>query len=151
MDTEAHEHEESTMRYARILVLGTLLAAGVTSGACSDATGPEPVRDASGAWSGPFNHPAYDGGSLSMNLIDVRGTISGTYTLRLSRGSRDSGRVFVETSSGKVTGASGDGRLTLSLSRTDGEWILAGRFTGQNSASGDWLLGNVNGDFEIER
>lgn len=130
--------------------LWLVVMALVSASACADATGPA-AADANGRWEGTLSHPSWDGGSLSLSLIDANGVVSGSYQLRLSR--RAGSRAQVEQSSGQIHGSSANGRLTLIMERSRGEqWLLEGRLDG-SSASGDWSANTtrVGGSFSVSR
>jgi len=126
-----------------------MLVAAAAAGACTNPTGPD-VADANGRWEGTLTHPAYDGGALSLSLVDANGAVSGSYRLILSR--RVNGRALVEQSGGNVTGSSTGGRLTLSLARSRGDaWLLEGRLDGSH-ANGEWSTSTrITGTFDVSR
>lgn len=128
----------------------TMVLAAATTAACADSTGPEADPDANGSWAGSMTHPAYDGGALSLQLTDANGAVEGTYRLILSK--RVGGRAQVEQSSGRASGSSANGRLTLRLERSRGdEWLLEGRLDG-SQADGEWsTTRGIRGTWDIAR
>lgn len=127
-----------------------LLAVVALGSACTDTTGPEATLDAGGTWEGTLTHPSYDGGALTLTLVDANGTISGNYRLILAK--RVGGRTMVEQSAGELSGSSTNGRLRLLLQRSDGEpWLLDGDLTDSRS-HGDWsTTRGVRGNFDVAR
>jgi hypothetical protein len=126
-----------------------LLAATMT-GACSDTSGPDEQPDANGTWAGTLTHPAYDGGSLTLTLIDANGAVSGNYKLILSK--RVGSRVGVEQSGGRITGSVANRKLTLMMERSDGDsWLLEGSLD-NSTANGEWSNSRrVRGSFAVNR
>jgi hypothetical protein len=133
--------------WARRNISMVMLAVAMTA-ACSDLSGPDEQPNASGTWQGTLTHPSFDGGALTLTLIDGNGQISGSYKLVLSR--RVGSRGYVEQSGGQVTGSSSDGRIWLSLKRSNGdEWLLEGAL-GRSSARGEWSSSSrINGTFDV--
>jgi hypothetical protein len=127
-----------------------LLAVVVLASACADSTGPSTAPDVGGRWKGTLTHPSYDGGALTLNMIDANGAVSGNYVLILSK--RVGSRVSVEESRGPLNGSSTKGRLRLFLTRPGGdEWLLDGVTSGPR-AQGDWTSERrVQGSFSVSR
>ena len=128
-----------------------LTALAVLTSACSDTTGPGAEPDAGGTWQGSLTHPSYDGGALTLTLIDANGTVTGTYRLILSM--RVGSRVGVEQSGGNVSGSFANDRLRLLLQRTNGnQWMLDGEVN-RSRAEGTWTsgVGAANGTFSVSR
>ncbi len=130
--------------------LWMLVLAVAVTGACKDMSGPETEPDVSGTWQGTLSHPAYDGGALTLTLIDANGQVSGNYRLILSK--RVGSRASVEQSGGELTGSAANGRVHLRLKRTGGdEWLLDGEVNG-GRVQGEWSNGvGVRGTFGVSR
>jgi hypothetical protein len=128
----------------------TLLAVVALASACADTSGPEAAPDAGGIWAGTLTHPSYDGGALTLTLVDANGAVTGSYRLTLSR--RVGSRVSVEQSGGQLSGSSTNGRLRVLLQRSGGDqWLLDGALNGSRS-QGAWTnTRGVGGQFTVAR
>ena len=59
------------MKNIKILLIGMLIALGMLLMSCSDDGPTSPsISDFSGTWKGGIQHPAYDGGSLEIVMVE---------------------------------------------------------------------------------
>jgi len=138
-----------------------LIAAGailLTLAGCSEDDNPMQPRvvDFSGTWQGQFSHPSYDGGTLTLNLTEVRGdSIPGTYQLRLTK-VLSNGRTEVQNYGGNVTNArrTGETGISFTLQHTQFTWDGTGSSPADGRMSGTWrsrTSSGINGTFDTAR
>jgi len=146
------------MKNPKSLMLIAAAAALFTLAGCQSDENPMQPRvvDFSGTWSGPFTPPAYDGGTRTLTLAEVRAdSISGTYQLRLSK-VLDNGVVRVENYGGSITeaGRSGEAGISFTLQVTGFAWDGTGSSPADGRMSGTWrsrTSGGINGTFDTTR
>lgn len=146
------------MKNPKSLVLIAAAAALLTLAGCQSDDNPMQPRVVafSGTWSGPFTHPGYDGGTLTLTLAEVRtDSISGTYQLRLSK-VLENGRVQVENYGGSITeaGRTGETGISFTLQHTQFTWDGTGSSPQDGRMSGTWRSrtpGGINGTFDATR
>lgn len=138
-----------------------LIAAAVTLltlAGCTPEDNPMQPRvvDFNGTWQGQFTHSGYDGGTLTLNITEVRAdSLSGTYQLTLSRVLAN-GRTEVENyggavQNGKKTGETG---IAFTLQHTRFTWDGAGSSPADGHMSGTWrsrTSSGINGTFDVGR
>ncbi len=92
------------------------------------------LESISGKWEGPITHPAYDGGTVKLSILDDNGSISGTFTMRLSKNN------FVQNYSGSVSGAKvSSNNYSLQLEGSNFTWICDLNLNSKSlTLSGDW-------------
>ena len=92
------------------------------------------LENISGKWEGPITHPAYDGGTVRLSILDDNGSISGTFTMRLSKNN------FVQNYSGSVSGAKViSNNYSLQLEGSNFTWICDLNLNSKSlTLSGDW-------------
>ena len=124
---------------------------------CSEDDGPSSptISDFSGTWSGSILHPAYDGGSLEVLMVE-KDAISGSYTMRLTEYIESNGRSRVENYGGELT--EGDRNSSSSVSFTlmvsGSLWDFTGTSLAKNEISGDWKVRarpGISGTFQIKK
>jgi len=106
----------------KLLVIPVILLLAMNFSACSEDPVTPQLENVSGQWEGPFHHPAYDGGSVKLNILDNDGNLSGSFTMRLVRveGSRN----YVQSYGGSITGAKVSNKnYVLNLEGSSFTWI----------------------------
>lgn len=146
------------MKNPKSLVLLATAAAFFTLAGCQSDENPIQPRvvDFNGTWSGPFTHPGYEGGTLTLTLSELRAdSVSGTYQLRLNRVLQN-GRVQVENYGGSITEArrNGETGISFTLQHTQFAWDGIGSSPVDGRISGTWrsrTTGGINGTFDAAR
>ncbi|MBM2842134.1 MAG: hypothetical protein HW412_2662 [Bacteroidetes bacterium] len=146
------------MKNPKSLLLLAADAALLTLAGCQSDENPMQPRVVafSGTWSGPFTHPGYDGGTLTLALAEVRtDSISGTYTLRLSKLNQN-GTTSVQNYGGSITEArrNGETGISFTLQHTQFTWDGTGSSPQDGRMSGTWrsrTSGGINGTFDATR
>lgn len=150
--TNTHSYKPTkgnTMKNPKSLLILAAAATLFTLAGCQSDENPMQPRvvDFSGTWQGQFTHPAYDGGTLTLNLTEVRAdSIRGTYQLRLTKvGS--SGRTEVQNYGGNVTNArrTGDTGISFTLQHTQFTWDGVGSSPVDGRLSGTWRARTSSG------
>jgi hypothetical protein len=122
----------------RLLVIPVILLLAINFLACSEDPVTTELENVSGKWEGPFEHPAYDGGSVKLNILDNDGNLSGSFTMRLVRveGSRN----FVQSYGGSITGAKVSNKnYVLNLEGSSFTWICNLNLNSKDvTLSGSW-------------
>jgi hypothetical protein len=122
----------------RLLVIPVILLLAINFSACSEDPVTPELENVSGKWEGPFEHPAYDGGSVKLNILDNDGNLSGSFTMRLVRveGSRN----FVQSYGGSITGAKVSNKnYVLNLEGSSFTWICNLNLNSKDvTLSGSW-------------
>ena len=133
-----------------ILMVTVLIMISLSLAACSkdsNPAGPPEITNISGKWEGQISHPAYDGGSISMTILQNDNNVSGSFRMRLVRGN------MVQQYGGTVAGAKiSDQNYTLTLTGTDFTWICNMNLS-SNTLSGDWesSRSSISGTISVEK
>jgi hypothetical protein len=102
------------------LNIALLSTAILSFGACSEESDPvsPEITNITGKWDGTIDHPGYDSGTLSLQILQNDDNISGSFTMRLvkSNGAENYGG----TLSGAKTGSS---KYSVTLTGTNFTWI----------------------------
>jgi hypothetical protein len=123
---------------------------------CSDDGPSSPnISDYSGTWTGSIMHPAYDGGSLEVDMLE-EDEISGTYKMRLTEYIESNGRTFVQNIGGGIEEGQRNSRNSISFTLdVDGSlWDFRGTSESRDIISGNWEIRNrtgINGTFQISK
>ena len=121
-------------------------------GCAENGVGPENV-DFTGQWSGALNHPGYDSGTLTLNLVQSGETLQGTYQLSL-RKRLTNGRVQVSNFGGDATGGrrSDNAGMNLALTVSGSDWICQTSLENDNSQNGTFNTPNgISGGVSLSR
>jgi hypothetical protein len=158
MKIHSHKNKKgTTMKNPKILIL-IAAATLLTFAGCSKDDNPMQPRvvDFTGTWLGPFTHPSYDGGTLTLNLTEVRtDSIAGTYQLRLSK-LLSNGRTEVQNYGGMVQNGrkTGDTAISFTLQHTLFTWDGTGSSPADGRLNGTWRArtsSGINGTFDVTR
>ena len=122
----------------RLLVIPFIMLLAINFSACSEDPVTPELENISGKWEGPFEHPAYDGGSIKLNILDNDGNLSGSFTMRLVRveGSRN----YVQTYGGSIMGTKVSGKkYVVNLEGPDFTWVCNLDLNSQKlTLNGNW-------------
>jgi len=124
--------------------------AAILFAACSEDPVSPQLENISGKWEGPITHPAYDGGNLKLTILDDNGSISGTFTIRLSKNN------FVQNYSGSVSGTKvSSNNYNLQLEGSNFTWICDLDLNSKSlTLSGDWESSQspgINGTVSVDK
>lgn len=103
-----------------LLMIALLSTAILSFGACSEENDPmsPEITNISGKWDGTIEHPGYDSGTLSLQILQNDDNISGSFTMRLVKNNG------VENYGGTLSGAkTGNNKYSISLTGTNFTWI----------------------------
>lgn len=130
-----------------LLNIALLSTAILTFGACSEESDPvsPEITNITGKWDGTIDHPGYDSGTLSLQILQNDDNISGSFTMRLVKSNG------AENYGGTLSGAkTGNNNYSISLTGTNFTWIsnltlnsvtLSGNWeSSSNSLSGSLLV-----------
>jgi hypothetical protein len=122
----------------KLLLIPLLIIFALSFSACSEDPVTPELENISGKWEGPFQHPAYDGGSVNLNILDNDGNLSGSFTMRLVKVYEN--RNFVQTYGGTITGSKvRNNNYIVNLEGPDFVWICDLDLNSKNvTLSGDW-------------
>ncbi len=121
--------------------------------ACSEDPVSPQLENISGKWEGQFEHPAYDGGSIKLNILDNDGNLSGSFTMRLVRtGTRN----FVQNYGGSIAGSKvSDNNYVINLEGPNFTWICNLDLNSKSlTLSGDWessQSSGINGTVSVDK
>jgi hypothetical protein len=125
-----------------------LIFAAMLFTACSEDPASPDLENISGIWDGSLNHPGYDSGTISLNILENSNNLSGTFTMRLVKNNS------VQNYSGTIAGAkTNDKAYSLSLIGSNFVWVCA---LDQNSftLSGNWestTHGGLSGTLSVQK
>ena len=121
----------------KFLLILVIIMLAVNFSACSEGPVTPELENVSGKWEGPFQHPAYDGGSIKLNILDNDGSLSGSFTMRLVRAGT---RNYVQNYGGSIAGAKvSDKKYSVNLEGPDFTWICNLNPNSKNvTLSGNW-------------
>jgi len=122
----------------KLITVSILIMLAINFSACSEDPVTPELENISGKWEGPFQHPAYDGGSVNLNILDNDGNLSGSFTMRLVKVYEN--RNFVQTYGGTITGSKvRNNNYIVNLEGPDFVWICDLDLNSKNvTLSGDW-------------
>ena len=116
--------------------------------ACSENPASPELENISGIWDGALNHPGYDSGTISLNILENSNNLSGTFTMRLVKNNS------VQNYSGSIAGAkTNDKSYSLSLIGSNFTWISVLNLN-SSTLSGDWestSRGNISGTLSVQK
>lgn len=145
------------MKNNKILLIGiSILVISMLCMSCSDDGPTSPsISDFSGTWSGSIAHPAYDGGSLEIVMVEKE-EIDGSYSMRLTEYIESNGRTRVLSLGGNMTEGNRNSRSSISFTlNVDGSlWDFNGTSESNNTISGTWKVRSrtgINGTFQISK
>ncbi|MFI5238028.1 MAG: hypothetical protein ACHQLA_08820 [Ignavibacteriales bacterium] len=127
-----------------------VLTAGILSfAACSEESDPiQPeITNLSGKWSGSLDHPGYDFGTLTLQILQTDNAISGSFTLILKKGN------LVSNYGGSIDGAkTGANNYSISLINTNFTWITT-LSQNSNSLNGIWesISNSLSGSVSLQK
>jgi hypothetical protein len=118
----------------KLLVIPVLIILAINFFACSEDPVTPELENVSGKWEGSFEHPGYDGGAITLNILDNDGNLSGSFTMRLVKGNQ------VQNYGGPIAGAKvKDKNYSLNLDGPNFMWICDLNLNSKNvTLSGDW-------------
>jgi hypothetical protein len=118
----------------KLLVIPVLIILAINFSACSEDPVTPELENVSGKWEGSFEHPGYDGGAITINILDNDGNLSGSFTMRLVKGNQ------VQNYGGTIAGAKvKDKNYSLNLDGPNFMWICDLNLNSKNvTLSGDW-------------
>jgi hypothetical protein len=102
------------------LNIALLSTAILSFGACSEESDPmsPEITNISGKWDGTIDHPGYDSGTLSLQILQNDDNIGGCFTMRLVKNNG------VENYGGALSGAkTGNNKYSITLTGTNFTWI----------------------------
>lgn len=110
----------------------TVLLAVISFTACSEEpTSPE-LENISGLWDGSLNHPGYDSGTISLNVLESSNNLSGTFTMRLNKNNS------VQNYSGTIAGAKTSAKnYSVSLIGSNFNWVCTVNLN-SSTLNGNW-------------
>jgi len=130
-----------------LLKMGLLATIILSFGACSeDPVSPE-LTNVSGKWDGTINHPGYDSGTLTLQILQSNDNISGTFTMRLVKNNS------VQNYGGTITGAKiSSNNYNLSLINSNFTWICDLNLN-STTLSGDWesSTSSISGSLSVQK
>ena len=141
----------------KILLIGlSIFVLGMFIMSCSDDGPTSPsISNFSGTWSGSIAHPAYDGGSLEIVMVEKE-AIDGSYSMRLTEYIVSNGRIRVLNLGGNMTDGNRNNRSSISFTLdVDGSlWDFSGTSETSNTISGNWNVRSrtgISGIFQISK
>jgi len=132
-----------------LLKLGLLTTVILSFIACSEESDPvQPeITNVSGKWSGSLEHPGYDFGTLTLQILQADESISGSLTLILKKDNR------VSNYGGSISGAkTGTSKYSISLINTNFTWICT-ISQNSNSLDGVWesTFNSLSGSISLQK
>jgi hypothetical protein len=97
-----------------------MILAAILFTACSEEDNPmsTELTNITGKWDGSLNHPGYDSGTLSLQILQNNDNITGDFTMRLVKNNG------VQNYSGSLSGAkTGNNNYSITLTGTNFTWI----------------------------
>ena len=125
------------------LFLAVVFATLLFTACSNDPVSPQ-LENISGKWEGPFEHPAYDGGSIKLNILDNDGNLSGTFTMQLVRTGTHN---LVQNYGGSIAGSKvSDNNYVINLEGPNFTWICNLDLNSKSvTLSGDWESSQTSG------
>ncbi|MBS4035314.1 MAG: hypothetical protein KGZ85_12665 [Ignavibacterium sp.] len=103
-----------------LLNIAFLSTAILTFGACSEENDPisPEIANISGKWDGTIDHPGYDSGTISFQILQNDDNINGSFSMRLVKSNG------AENYGGTLSGAkTGNNKYSVTLTGTNFTWI----------------------------
>lgn len=103
-----------------LLNIALLSTAILTFGACSEENDPisPEITNISGKWDGTIDHPGYESGTISLQILQNDDNISGSFSMRLVKSNG------AENYGGTLSGAkTGSNKYSITLTGTNFTWI----------------------------
>ena len=132
-----------------LLKMGLLVTVILSFIACteeSDPMSPE-LSNITGEWEGTLNHPGYDSGTLSLQLLQSNDNLSGSFTMRLVKNNN------IQNYGGTITGAKiSSNNYNLSLINSNFTWICDLNLN-STTLSGDWesSTSTISGSLSVQK
>jgi hypothetical protein len=132
-----------------LLKLGLLATVILSFIACSEDSDPiQPeITNVSGKWVGSLEHPGYDFGTLTLQILQDENSISGSFTLILKKDNR------VSNYGGSISGAkTGTSNYSISLINTNFTWVCT-LSQNSNSLDGIWesTFNSLSGSVSLQK
>lgn len=103
--------------FLNIALLSTVILSFAACSEESDPMSPE-ITNISGKWDGTIDHPGYDSGTLSLQILQNDDNISGSFTMRFVKNNG------VENYGGTLSGAkTGNSNYSITITGTNFTWI----------------------------
>jgi hypothetical protein len=132
-----------------LLKMGLLATIILNFVACSEENDPMSpgLTNITGEWEGTLNHPGYDSGTLSLQLLQSNDNLSGSFTMRLVKNNN------VQNYGGTITGAKiSSNNYNLSLINSNFTWICDLNLN-STTLSGDWesSTSSISGSLSVQK
>jgi hypothetical protein len=132
-----------------LLKMGLLATIILNFVACSEENDPMSpgLTNITGEWEGTLNHPGYDSGTLSLQLLQSNDNLSGSFTMRLVKNNN------VQNYGGTITGAKiSSNNYNLSLINSNFTWICDLNLN-STTLSGDWesSTSTISGSLSVQK
>jgi hypothetical protein len=132
-----------------LLKMGLLATIILNFVACSEENDPmsPELSNITGEWEGTLNHPGYDSGTLSLQLLQSNDNLSGSFTMRLVKNNN------VQNYGGTITGAKiSSNNYNLSLINSNFTWICDLNLN-STTLSGDWesSTSSISGSLSVQK
>jgi hypothetical protein len=117
-----------------LLNIALLSTAILSFGACSEESDPmsPELTNVTGKWDGTINHPGFDSGTISLQILQYDDNISGSFAMRLVKSNG------AENYGGTITGAKiNSNNYNLSLVGLNFTWICDLKLN-STTLSGGW-------------
>ena len=132
-----------------LLKMGLLVTVILSFIACTEESDPMSpgLTNITGEWEGTLNHPGYDSGTLSLQLLQSNDNLSGSFTMRLVKNNN------VQNYGGTITGAKiSSNNYNLSLINSNFTWICDLNLN-LTTLSGDWesSTSSISGSLSVQK
>jgi len=132
-----------------LLKMGLLVTVILSFIACTEESDPMSpgLTNITGEWEGTLNHPGYDSGTLSLQLLQSNDNLSGNFTMRLVKNNN------VQNYGGTITGAKiSSNNYNLSLINSNFTWICDLNLN-STTLSGDWesSTSTISGSLSVQK
>ncbi|HEX9739694.1 MAG TPA: hypothetical protein VGA29_02875 [Ignavibacteriaceae bacterium] len=132
-----------------LLKMGLLVTVILSFIACTEESDPMSpgLTNITGEWEGTLNHPGYDSGTLSLQLLQSNDNLSGSFTMRLVKNNN------VQNYGGTITGAKiSSNNYNLSLINSNFTWICDLNLN-STTLSGDWesSTSTISGSLSVQK
>ena len=132
-----------------LLKMGLLVTVILSFIACTEESDPMSpgLTNITGEWEGTLNHPGYDSGTLSLQLLQSNDNLSGSFTMRLVKNNN------VQNYGGTITGAKiSSNNYNLSLVGSNFTWICDLNLN-STTLSGDWesSTNSISGSLSVQK
>jgi len=132
-----------------LVKMGLLTTIILSFAACSEENDPmsPELTNITGEWEGTLNHPGYDSGTLSLQLLQSNDNLSGSFTMRLVKNNN------IQNYGGTITGAKiSSNNYNLSLINSNFTWICDLNLN-STTLSGDWgsSTSSISGSLSVQK